>query len=300
MGGLILLRPWWLIALLPVLMLMLWAGRRAPEAGGWQDVMPPPMLTAMLALGGISGTQPRWHRALVPLASVALVLGLAGPALPRGDMPALARTDAVVLAMDLSPSVAQGSALTQAQLAAASLLQGLGGRPVGLILYGPEAYVASAPTTDPRTLETLIAVLDAETVPGKGSRPAAALGLTSSLLSDPRHADLVLISDGGGVDRQALAEAGRLSEAGTRIWPLRVEGAPAGATPAAPDALAPLALGGGQMMQADQADRLAARLAQGGDSRRDPALEALAHRDLGPFFAALAALPLLLMMRVRA
>ncbi|MBM3604031.1 MAG: VWA domain-containing protein, partial [Alphaproteobacteria bacterium] len=215
-------------------------------------------------------------------------------ALPRADLPVLARTDSVILAIDMSRSVAEGPALSAAQQAAAALLQDLAGRPVGLIVYRGEAYAAAAPSTDPRTLQTLVAVLDADTLPGSGSRPAAAIGQAAQMLSDPARADLVLISDGGGVDRQALAEADRLEELGTRIWGLRLEGLAPGAPAPPAAALGRLTRGGGQVMEAARADLLAARLRQGGDALRDPALAAMGYRDLGPFLAALAALPLLM------
>lgn len=297
MGSLILLRPWWLAALLPWAALALWRILRTPSAGGWEGVMPPQMLAAMQAMGAITGTERGWVQMLPLAALLALILGLAGPGMRRADMPVLARTDTVLIAVDLSPSITGGAALSAAQQASAALLQGLAGRPVGLILYGGEAYNASAPTTDPRALETLVAVLDAETVPGKGSRPAAAIGMAAQMLSEPQRADLVLISDGGGVDRQALAEADRLAALGVRIWGLRLDALADGAPLPPPDALSRLARGGGRVVEADEADRLAARLREGGDQLRDPALKALGYRDLGPFLAALAALPLLMMLR---
>ena len=300
MTGALLLRPLWLAALLPLLALAWWLDRRGPSAGGWEQVMPPQMLAAMQALGVLGGGPGRWA-AMRPLAAAALVvLGLSGPALPRADAPVLRRTDSVLIAIDMSPSVARGPALAQAQQVAAALLQGLAGRPVGLILYSGEAFAASAPTTDPRTLQTLIAVLDRDTVPGHGSRPAAAIGLAARMLSDAGQADLVLISDGGGVDAQAVAEAGRLADAGARLWTVRIDGAAPQAPQPPADALDRLTRAGGQALRAADADGLAARLDRGGDRRRDPALSALGYRDLGPFLAALAALPLLQMLRRRA
>lgn len=297
MGGMILLRPWWLAALVPLLALTAWTLRRRPDAGGWQRVMPPPMLAAMQALGHLGGLPARWHGLLAPAGLLALVLGLAGPALPRAGAPVLAQTDAAVIAIDLSPSVATGPALAEAQWAAAGLVQGLAGRPVGLILYGGEAFAAAAPTADGETLETLIAVLDAETVPAPGSRPAAALGLAGQMLDGLRRADLVLISDGGGVDTQAETEADRLSQQGVRISALQLSASAPGAPAAAPDALGRLIRGGGAVMAAVDPRPLAARLDSSGASARDPALTALQYRDLGRFIAALAALPLLFMLR---
>lgn len=297
MDGLILLRPWWLAALVPLAVLALWSLRRRPDAGGWQSVMPAPMLNAMQGLGHLGGLRPRWQGLLAPAALTALVLGLSGPALPRSDAPVLAQTDAAVIAIDLSPSVATGAALAEAQLAAAGLVQEMAGRPVGLILYGGEAFTVAAPTSDGATLESQIAVLDADTVPSPGSRPAAALGLAGQMLAGLRRADLILISDGGGVDAQTLAEADRLARQGIRISALRLSGIASGALPAPQDALDKLLRGGGAAMAANDPRPLAARLDRSGATIRDPALTALQYRDLGRFIAALAGLPLLLMLR---
>ncbi|RNF35314.1 vWA domain-containing protein [Paracoccus methylarcula] len=299
MGGLILLRPWWLLALLPLSALMLWSLRRAPDAGGWQRVMPRQMLRAMIALEALGGRQPVWQRMLAPFAIFALILGLTGPALPRRDAPVLAQTDAVIIAIDLSPSVAKGPGLAEAQVAAAGLLQALAGRPVGMILYGGEAYTVAAPTADLATLETQIAVLEPDTLPNPGSRPADALGLAGKLLDKMRRADLILISDGGGVDAQAEAEASRLADQGVRISALRISATAPEAPPAPDDALERLVRGGGKALPTEQMTRLAAGLDRPGAAVRDPVLVALQYRDLGPLLAAFALVPLLIMLRRR-
>lgn len=297
MDGMILIRPWWLAGLAGLAVLLLWSRRRTPDAGGWQRVMPRQMLAAMIARGALGGQPPGWHALLAPLAMAALILGLAGPALPRNDAPLLARTDAAMIAIDLSPSVAAGPGRAEAQMAAGALVQGQAGRPVGLILYSGEAYAIAAPTTDAAALETHIAVLAADTMPGPGSRPAAAMALAGQMLDGLARADLVVISDGGGVDAAAEAEADRLAGLGVRVSALRLDGLAPGAPAAPADALSRLLRRGGQLLPAVEAVSMAGRLDRGGGARRDPALVALQYRDLGPFLAALAILPLLVMLR---
>lgn len=286
-----LLRPWWLLALPVLAALAVLSWRRGPEAGGWQAVLSPTMLAGLAALGQVQPA-PRWQRLLPWLGAVVLALGLSGPAVPRSDAPVFAQEDAVVLAIDLSASVVRGG-LEDAKAAAAQVMAALPGRPVGLVLYAGEAYVAAAPTADPRVLESLIAVLDADTMPDKSSRPADALAQAGKLLAGLKRADLVLISDGGGVDAAAEAEARKLQAAGVQIRALSVSGDP----PADGAALARIAPQG--VYPARDAGRAAAALRRASVDH-DPALRALRYRDLGPWIAALALLPLLMRFRRQA
>ncbi|WP_299844303.1 hypothetical protein [uncultured Paracoccus sp.] len=297
-GPLILLRPWWLVLILPLITLALWQWQRRPDAGGWQAVMPPAMLEGMRQLGHLTIGGSGWRRFLPLMGGAALMLGLAGPALPRGDAPVLAQVDAVILAVDLSPSVAEGPALADAQIATAGLVQALAGRPVGLILYDGEAFAVSAPTMDGRVLETQIAAMAPGLMPGDGSRPSAALGLGGEMLAGMKRADLVLISDGGGIDATTRGAADRLAERGIRLSTLALHRGAPDAPPPAPEALAELArLGGGASASAADPAAVEHLLTRPGLSARDPALAATQYRDLGPFLAALALLPLLSLLR---
>lgn len=293
MIDLVLLRPWWLLILPAAGLLALWLQRRGMEADGWERVMPPAMLAAMQTLGHLG----RGGRAtgLSAVAAVALIgLGLSGPAIPRDDAPLLAQSGAILIALDLSPSVAEGPALADAKAAAASVLASANGRPVGLVLYAGEAYEVAAPTADPAVLESDIAVLGPDTMPGEGSRPASALALAREMLGETEDADLVLISDGGGIDAAARSEAERLASAGIRLAVLTLPAAGEGTTDM--DALAAL---GDAVAPARAPDPVLAELASGGRLDTDPALTALRFRDLGPLIAALAALPMLGLFRRR-
>ena len=294
MSELVLLRPWWLLALPLLAAIALWRWWRGPAAGGWERVMPPEMFEAMRALGPLGGRANRQSVALLSSASL-LCLGLCGPAVPRADAPVLAGSGAVVIALDMSPSVAESAALADAQAAAAALLMAASGRPVGMLVYSGEAYEVAAPTADPTTLESQIAVLARDTMPDGGSRPASALALARQMLRASRDADLVLISDGGGVDGAAQAEAERLAGDGVRISVLTLTGSAGGSSDAAAlEALGSIAA------PARAPSPVLSRLAHQGGLERDPALTTLAYIDVGPCLAALAGLPLLVLFRRRA
>ena len=292
----ILLRPLWLVALLVVAALAVLCWRRGPDAGGWEAILPPQMLAGLATLGQL-GTGRKGAARLLRYAPVAgataLVLGLSGPAVPRADAPVFAQSDAVVIAIDMSPSVAERPAIADAQAAAARLLGALAGRPVGLILYAGEAYNVAAPTADPATLESQIAVLGPETMPDESSRPAAAMALAGQMLAGLKRADLVLVSDGGGIDDAALAEAARLEAAGVRISALTVAGNPA-------SDLSRLELVAGGAVSRHDAPAPVVRALAGAGQERDPAMAALQYRDLGPWFILLALLALVPQLRRQA
>jgi len=294
MSGLVLLRPWWLAAIPLLAVIAFWRWRRGVDAGGWERVMPPAMLVAMQTLGHLRGTGVR--SGIAPLAAAGLMsLGLCGPAVPRADAPLIAGDGAILIAIDMSPSVAKSPAIADAQAAAAEVLAAAGGRPVGLLLYSGEAFDVAAPTADPATLESQIAVLGADTMPSGGSRPATAIALARQMLQGSRDADLVLISDGGGIDDAAHMEAERLVGDGTRLSVLILAGAAGG--PIDADALAAL---GSIAAPARAPAPVLRHLSRAGTLDRDPTLSALAFHDLGPFTAALAAIPLLGLFRRRA
>ena len=294
MSEIVLLRPWWL-AVLPLLaVIMLWRWWRGPAAGGWERVMPAATLTAMRALGHLHGTAA--SRNLAPLAAAGLIsLGLCGPAVPRADAPLLAGSDAILIAIDMSPSVTKGPAIKDAQAAAAAVLEAASGRPVGLLLYSGETYEITAPTADPAMLEGQIAVLGPDTMPSGGTRPTAALALARRMLDGSRDTDLVLISDGGGIDDTTHVEAERLAGDGIRLSTLSLSGAAGGDTD-----IAALEALGAASAPARSPEPVLRRLSRSHTLVRDPALVALEFYDLGPFLAALAVIPLLVLFRRRA
>lgn len=304
MTGFILLRPLWLLALVPVAGLALWLWRRR-AAGEWAAVVDAPLLAAMRRLGHLhaAGTERAPFAACAAAALAALALS--GPAVQRQGAGGYERRDPIILMLDLSPSVAAGPGLADLQAAAAQVLQAAQGRPVGIMLYAADGYVASAPTADAESLQGLIAVLSPAVMPVGGSRPDIALAEARDLFTGPEAAgpagaDLVLVSDGGGADR-ALDEARRLAAEGARVWTLALAANAPGAPPPNPGSLAELAReGGGASAPARDPKPILARIEQARIARIAQSPDAaLVFRDLGPWILALAALPALSLFRRR-
>lgn len=297
--GAVLLRPLWLLALLPLagLAALIWRGRRGGE---WAGLVDPALWAAMRRIGQVAVARREPGRLAPALAGLAVTLALAGPAVLRPGAPDFRPLDPMLLLLDLSPSVTGGEGLSDLQAAAAFLLSQAGGRPVGLVAYAADAYLASAPTADADSLQSLIAVLSRDTMPVTGSRPDIALaGVRDILGAGLDGADIVVISDGGGAGGPSLAEAARLHAEGARIWTLAIERVAEGAPPpdrGALDALA--AAGGGAGAAARDPRPLLPRIEAARHMRLAASPEAgRLLRDLGPWILLLALPPALLLMR---
>ena len=301
-----LLRPWWLAALPLIAALHFWRRRRVAGLGGWRRAVDPALLAAMAATGRVA---PGAARALAPAAALAalLALALSGPARQTRDAQAWRNLDGMTLALDLSPSVAEGPGLRALLDAAQVLLARAGSRGASAIVFAGDAYAVAPFTTDHATLGRTLAALDADSVPDPGSDPARALRLAGARLAAAGivAGDVALIGDGGGIGPDALAAAAEIRRAGGRVHALLVAGspdAPAGApadAPADADALRRLAAaGGGRFADAAQAATLARALGATASRRlRDSGLGALMWRDGGFALLWLAAIPALMLFR---
>ena len=101
--SLVLLRPWWLLATIPVLVLIVAWARRRMSASHWENRIDPELLAVLLDPVGNSGFRRlAW---VVTLALAIAALGLAGPAWERLPQPVEQKSDALVIVFDLSLSM---------------------------------------------------------------------------------------------------------------------------------------------------------------------------------------------------
>lgn len=304
-AGIELLRPWWLAGLPLLLVAGVWSARRRGSFGAWEAAIDPGLRATLTRLGHLRPGRGAVRNSLAVLVAGGLLIALAGPARRDKDAPAFRDTDAIVIVLDLSRSVTRGGNLDDAQAAAVLIAQRAAGRPVALVLFAGEAYLATAPTTDPATLESLIAVLDPETMPDQGSAPEKALALARRVLEDGGVAagDVVVLSDGGGLNPVAVTEAERIKAGGGQVSTLFIapEDLPAGAPPPDRDALKGLsAAGGGAFAEARQPATVSDSLARwSGNNALRQDLIPLLYTDYGRYLVVLAMIPALLMFRRR-
>lgn len=234
-----LLRPLWLLALLPLLVLWVLLARRRGQDQVWRSLVDPHLLPHLLE--GPAGPGRRLPLVLLGLGWLLTVLALAGPVWQRLPAPVFALDTKRVILLDISPTMNAAdlppSRLARARFKVLDLLAASREGQVALVAYGPEPFVVSPLTGDAQTIAEQVPRLASDLIPIPGPRRTdRALEAAGELLAAAGGGpgQVILISDGvaGGdeLDQvRAQAAARGLSAAGHRLSVLAVgtsDGAP--------------------------------------------------------------------------
>ncbi len=228
------LRPLWLLALLPLILLLWLMWRRRLVSRSWQRVVDPRLLAHLLI--GKNARQGPWAMVAVGLGGVLAIVALAGPAWQKVAQPVFRQQSALVLVLDLSRSMdatdIKPSRLERAKLKLRDILNQQKEGETALIVYAATPFVVSPLTTDAQTIVSQLEVLNPALMPAQGSHPGRAISLAQKLLKQAgvAHGGVLLITDGlNGSESDSLKTAiSHLVEAGHRLSVLGV-GTPAGA-----------------------------------------------------------------------
>ncbi|QDZ27155.1 tetratricopeptide repeat protein [Noviherbaspirillum sp. UKPF54] len=213
----VLLRPWWLLTLLPIAFLI-WRLRRASAAGetAWRKVIDAHLLPHLLVRGA-----PRTRRfGLIAVTAGALlaVLALAGPGLSSQPQAAYRSAALRVLVVDLSADMAPY--LEQVKPKILHLLHALPDGQTALLVYAGEPYLVVPPTSDVETIALFVPELETGIVPVPGNRPDEAMRMAAMVLERNSHRaggalDIVWISAASDAANQSKIDAA--APAGVRL-----------------------------------------------------------------------------------
>lgn len=205
MSELHLLRPWWLLALLPVFLLYWRLIYSQKHQAGWHQWLPGHLSKVLVKSGSKPSTWPIHRFLLIAMLST---LALSGPTWERMPQPVYQLESGQVVVMDMSPSVLatdiSPNRLTRMRFKAIDLVRsGLDGD-TGLIAYADDAFIISPLTADNRNLINLIPSLSPGIMPARGSEPLRALKLADELLKNAGYpqGDIYWLTD--GVDSREL------------------------------------------------------------------------------------------------
>ena len=203
------LRPLWFLGLLPVLAIALHRQWRAKSVGNWQKLINPALLPyliqgdqATLKPSGVSKTLV-WCVAWL-LACTAM----AGPTWQQLPQPVHKQESALILILDLSPSMLAEdiapSRLVRARYKTIDILAKRSEGYTGLVVYSGSAHVVSPLTEDANTIISIVPTLTPALMPSYGSQVEEAIESALKLAENAgfERGDLILITD--GVTREAM------------------------------------------------------------------------------------------------
>ena len=169
--GLSWLRPWWLIALLPLAILAIQWWRTQGSNSDWARYVDVALQPYVIESGAGSSKRASWILFLVW--AIAIII-LAGPVWEKTEVPVFAARPAVVTLLDLSPSMrlddVKPDRLSRARFKLEDFLDQSKDMQVGLIAFSERPYVISPLTDDITTVSAFLPSLTPEIMPVQGSR----------------------------------------------------------------------------------------------------------------------------------
>ena len=195
------LRPLFLYALIPALMLMLLLKLAQTRQNSWVRAIDPRLLPYLLD----KSVSPAQALPLYGLFTVWVlsILALAGPVWQEAPVPVQQREDAVVIVLDMSLSMyatdLSPNRATRAQRKVMDILEYRREEgQTGLVAYAGDAHAVTPMTDDVETISNLVPSLQPNVMPILGSDPAAGVRLALQLLTNSglTQARLLLLTDG--------------------------------------------------------------------------------------------------------
>lgn len=196
-----LLRPWWLLSILPALLLWVLIWRFRQHSSAWQQLIAPHLQSLLLNGQQLQRRQPL-ALPLLALCWCLTALALSGPSWQQLPQPVMTSKTATVLVMDMSMSMRATDMapdrLTQQRFKALDFVDAVTEGDLALISFAADAFVISPLTPDHNNLRLQIPALMPELMPGQGSNVLAALHQASELLLQAGYptGHVVLFADG--------------------------------------------------------------------------------------------------------
>lgn len=183
-GNLHFLRPWWLLALIPLTVILVRLWRYSHAEQHWQAVCEPQLLPYLLI-----DVQDKLHRyciALLGCAWFCAVMALSGPSWTQLPQAIYQAQRAQVLVLDVSANMAaediKPNRLARARYKVLDILHQSKEQQTGLIVFTGKPFVVSPLTQDAETIAAMVPALTSDIMPVAGSNIGAALRQAAALV----------------------------------------------------------------------------------------------------------------------
>lgn len=195
-----LLRPLWLLVLIPAVFLIFLLRYQQKKQGQWHQIFPDHL--AALLIENKPSTARKNSTILLIISSLVVAISLSGPTWERIEQPLFKIKKAQVVIADMSLSMYSTdllpNRLTRSKFKINDLVSRLGEGDTALLAYAGDAFVISPMTKDVANLKNLIPALNPEIMPVYGSSPSYAIEKALELFEQANHqsGEIYLITDG--------------------------------------------------------------------------------------------------------
>lgn len=224
------IRPYWLLAFLPYLLILALMLRSKLARNNWAAVCDAALLPYLLK--DKETRQSRWPVVLGAAAALFAIFALAGPSWKKLPSPVFRNESALVIALDLSRSMdaedIKPSRLIRARYKIADILQQRKDGQTALLVYAGDAFTVTPLTNDNETIASQLEALTTDIMPAPGKDAVAVLNKAVELFKQGgmQKGDIVLITDGVDLDKSLPAVRALGNYALSIVGVGTVEGAP--------------------------------------------------------------------------
>lgn len=189
------LRPWWLLALIPMYLFMRFVVRSDDSLAQWQAHMSDTMIYHL-------AIKDKQKRRLTPTKlfiffAILSTLVMAGPTWKQQPTPFFTDESVMIIGLDVSSSMntsdIQPSRLLRAKQKIIELLQKRGDAKTALIAFAGSAHIAMPITKDKEMIKHFLDVLDSSLMPASGKAPQSLLNPAESLLAQVKAPSSILL-----------------------------------------------------------------------------------------------------------
>jgi len=199
------IRPYWLLAFMPYLVVLVLMLRNKLAQGNWSAVCDAALLPYLLQEKPVS--QSRWPLTAGAIAALLVIIALAGPTWERLPSPVFRNDSALVIALDLSRSMdaadIKPSRLIMARYKIADILKQRKDGQTALLVYAGDAFTVTPLTDDTETIDSQLSALNTDIMPSQGSNTASALEKAVELFRQAglQKGRILLVTDGVDLDK---------------------------------------------------------------------------------------------------
>jgi Ca-activated chloride channel family protein len=205
------IRPYWLLALIPAIIMTVVLLKNKLNQGNWADVCDAQLLPFVLQNKATQHS--RLSLSVGAIACFLAIFALAGPTWERLPVPVFRNDAALVIALDLSRSMdasdIKPSRLRRARYKIADILKKRKDGQTALLVYAGDAFTVTPLTEDTETIASQVSALTTEIMPSQGSNTVLALEKAVELLKQTglQTGEILLVTDGVDFDStEAIVE----------------------------------------------------------------------------------------------